>query len=206
MNVASNKAAFEEKLRSNGYSEDDIKACSRERRRPNRRRERSTGTVHYMHLPFLGEGAERKIRRAFLKEGVNIRLVRRSTTILDVVRPRQPEVRKCKWDSCPTKEASTCFVRNCVYEITCQPCGRRYVGSTIRPLHERIHEHTTSGRGSTINDHLTTCGGGTARVQVKIVARERDEVNTRIREAIVIKRNRPDLNTQEDSELVDLVT
>ena len=40
-------------------------------------------------------------------------------------------------------------------------------------------------------------------MQVKIVAKERDEVNTRIREAIVIRKNNPDLNTQEDSEIVD---
>ena len=74
-----------------------------------------------MHLPFLGESAEHKIRRAFLKEDVNIRIVRRSTTLLDIVRPKQPEVRRCKWDSCPTKEEGVCFTRNCVYEVTCLP-------------------------------------------------------------------------------------
>ena len=54
---------------------------------------------------------------------------------------------------------------------------------------------------------MTTCGGGAANVQIKIVTRERDEVNARmIREAILIKKSGPSLNTQEDSELVDLVT
>ena len=203
-NASSNKAAFVKKLHSNGYQEEDIKACTRSRRhRPNRSR---TGeAVHYIHLPFLGESAEHKIRRAFLKEDVNIRIVRKSTTLLDIVRPKQPEVRRCRWDSCPTKEAGACFTKNCVYEVTCLPCGRRYVGSTVRPIHERIREHTTSGRGSCIHEHLTACGGGMARVSVKIVAREKDAINTRIREAIIIKKNSPDLNTQEDSELVDLV-
>ena len=57
-NTTSNKAAFEEKLRSNGYHEDDSKACSRTRRRkPNRSQGR--GAVHYIHLPFLGESANR---------------------------------------------------------------------------------------------------------------------------------------------------
>ena len=122
-----------------------------------------------------------------------------------MVRPKQPDSRRCKWETCPTKEAGKCFTKNCVYEVTCLPCGRRYIGSTTRALHERIREHTTSGRGSTIHEHLTRCGRGAARVRVRILARERDEVNTRIREAIVIRRTRPELNTQEESDLVDIV-
>ena len=86
------------------------------------------------------------------------------------------------------------------------PCNRRYVGSTTRSLHERIREHTTSGRGSTIHNHLSRCGGGTARVRVKVLAREKDEVNARIREAIIIGKVHPELNTQGESDLVDLVT
>ena len=89
--------------------------------------------------------------------------------------------------------------------MTCKPCGQRYVGSTTRPLHERLREHTVSGRGSTIHSHLIVCGGGTARIRVNIIAREKDEVNTRLREAIVIKRTEPELNTREESDLVDLV-
>ena len=57
--------------------------------------------MHYIDLPFLGEGAERKIRKAFTQEGINIRVYRRSTTILDIVRPRQPEVRRYMWVDCP---------------------------------------------------------------------------------------------------------
>lgn len=36
------------------------------------------------------------------------------------------------------------LTRNCVYEVTCSPCGPRYIGSTARPLHERVREHTQS--------------------------------------------------------------
>ena len=92
-----------------------------------------------------------------------------------------------------------------VYEITCSPCGGRYIGSTTRPLHERIKEHTATGRGSAIHGHLLGCGEGTAQVQVRVLTREKDEVNTRLGEAIAIKRLRPELNTRADSDLVDLV-
>ena len=200
-----NQVAFLEKLQANGYRDEDISRVNPARRRRRRNRAHQDGTTHYIDLPFLGDGTERKIKRAFAREGINIRIYRRSTTILDVVRPKQPEIRKCKWTTCPTKEAAKCFVQNCVYQITCSPCGRRYVGSTTRPLHERIREHTTQGRGSTIHEHLVSCGGGAARVEVKIVAKEKDEVNTRLREAITIKKLRPELNTQEESDLVNSV-
>ena len=161
--------------------------------------------VHYIDLPYLGEGAEHRVRRAFAREGIIIQPYRRSTTILDVVRPRQPEVRRCAWDNCPSRATRKCFVRNCVYQLICTPCGRRYVGSTTRAVHERIREHTTSGRGSTVHSHLMACGGGAPKVNVRIIAREKDEVNTRLREAIVIKKTQPELNVREDGDLVDLI-
>ena len=49
------------------------------------------------------------------------------------------------------------------------------------------------------------CGEGAAQVRIRILAREKDEVNTRLREAITIKRLRPELNTRSESDLVDFV-
>ena len=198
-----NREAFRNKLRENGYTAGDLaRINASSRRRPNAHPE---GTVHYIDLPFLGESAERKIRRAFTREGIRIRIYRRSASMLQWVRPKQAEIRRCAWTACPTREAGRCFVSNCVYLITCSPCGRRYVGSTTRPLHERIREHTVTGRGSNIHDHLTTCGEGAARVQIRVLATEKDPVNTRLREALLIKKMQPELNTRNDSDLVDLV-
>jgi hypothetical protein len=42
-------------------------------------------------------------------------------------------------------------------------------------------------------------------MNVRILANEKDAVNTRLREAILIKKRRPQLNTQADSDLVDLI-
>ena len=199
-----NEAAFEAKLRENGYNESDIqllKSTSR-RRRLNRV---CQGPVHYIDLPYVGEKAERRFRRVFKQEGVNIRIYRKSRTLLDIVRPRQPESRRCTWPTCPTREKALCYRKNCVYDIKCSPCGCHYIGSTTRPLHERIREHTTKGRGSTIHEHLIRCGGGTAQVEVRILAQEKDEVNTRLREAIIIKKQRPELNTREESDLVNII-
>ena len=62
-----------------------------------------------------------------------------------------------------------------------------------------------TSRGSTVHQHLTSCGAGEARVQVRILAREKDEVSTRLREAITIKKRRPELNIRNESDLADLV-
>ena len=198
-----NQAALRTKLKANGYTAEDLRRLNpTNRRRPDRAH--LEGRVHhYLDLPFLGENAERKIRRAFSREGISLRIYRRSTTVFDVVRPRQREIRRCNWPTCPTK--GKCFVTNCVYEVTCSPCGRRYIGSTTRPLHERIREHTTTGRGSTVHSHLLDCGEGEARVLVRILAKEKDAINARLREAIAIKKRSPELNVRRDSDLADLV-
>ena len=199
-----NTAALEEKLKANGYTANDLQRANLtgRRRRRTQRTTHGAEAIHYIDLPFLGEGAEHRIRRAFQREGVNIRIYRRSTSILDIVRPRQPEIRRCTWDACPTTSSSQCFVKNCVYQITCVPCGQRYVGSTTRPLHDRIREHTSQGRGSTIHGHLLDCGEGTAQVEVRILAREKDAVNTRLREAILIRKLAPQLNLREESDFL----
>lgn len=62
-----------------------------------------------------------------------------------------------------------------------------------------------TGRGSTVHQHFIGCGEGEARVRVRILAKEKDEVNTRLREAIIIKKLRPELNTREESDLVNLI-
>ena len=89
---------------------------------------------------------------------------------------------------------------NCVYEVTCSPCGRHYNKSTTWPPQER----TETGCGSAIHEHIT-CGGGFASVRIRILTREKDEVDTRLREAISVKRLRPELNTRSESDLVDFV-
>ena len=203
--VTTNRTAFNTKLRANGYTAEDLRRFDLTRRRRRPRRTHPEGPFYYLDLPFLGEGAERRIRRAFAREGVNVRLYRRSTTILDTVRPKRQELRQCSWPACPTSNEALCFVKNCVYEITCTPCGCSYVGSTTRPLHERIREHTVIGRGSTVHQHFLRCGQGNAQVHVAILAREKDEVNTRLREAIIIKKRQPQLNTRIDSDLAALV-
>ena len=199
-----NQAAFNERLLASGYTESDLQRADTPIRRRRRRTDRES-PIFYLDLPFLGDPVEHKIRGLFQREGVRLRIYRRSTTILDVVRPRQPEIRQCSWPDCPTKEAATCFVRNCVYELKCSPCDGRYIGSTTRALHERVREHTRTGRGSTIHAHLVRCGRGEAKVRVKILAREKDCVNTRLREAILIKKFQPCLNSREESDLTGLL-
>ena len=75
------------------------------------------GRDYYVHLPFLGEAAERRIFKTFDHEEINTPSVQE--IYFDVLRPRQQETRWCSLTSCPTINIATCFVKNCVYEITC---------------------------------------------------------------------------------------
>lgn len=141
-----------------GHSKAGTAARLRSRRR---RPQRNQGTVHYLNLPFRVERADHKIRRNFTREGFNICIVRRSTTILDIIRSNSQATggQDLQVDFLPHgMKAGKCLIKDCVYQITCLPCELYNVESTIRPLHERIREHIANGRGSTIHDRLTACG------------------------------------------------
>ena len=92
-----------------------------------------------------------------------------------------------------------CFAQNVVYNVRCARCKKEYIGSTIRHLHTRIKEHLTS-RVSAVYTHAQQCSG---QFTVRILARARDETDLRIKEAIYITRNLPELNQKE--EMLDVV-
>lgn len=203
---AAHRAALESRMRRNGYSTGDLRRMeSTGRRRRTRTSSDIQGPFFYLDFPYLGDAVEQRVRRLFQREGINIRLYRRSTSLLDVLRPRQPEVRRCPWPTCPTRETATCFTKNCVYQIKCVPCRRRYIGSTTRALHERVREHTIPGRSSLIFEHLRTCGNGSPQVEVSILTKEKDAINTRLAEAMKIRALKPELNSREEQGLEGLI-
>ena len=113
-------------------------------RTPNQTRRTSNTTqqapTFYLELPFTNDRTEWKIKNLFRRQGINIRLYRRSTTLFSTLRPkRTPPV--CQWPDCPTKPSGNCFIKNVVYKLTCNGCLGTYVGQTSRELHTRIRDH-----------------------------------------------------------------
>ena len=89
-----------------------------------------------------------------------------------------------------------CYTKNCVYKITCQSCKESYIGSTIRTLHCRIKEHLTSDRSS-VYSHRQQCR---ANFEYKIIAREKDNIKLRFKEAMLIAKQSPNINSRAERE------
>jgi hypothetical protein len=85
-----------------------------------------------------------------------------------------------------------------VYEAKCNKCHKRYIGSTKKFLHNRVHEHFIQ-RSSSIYKHNSECRDTWS---FSIKARDRSLPNLRWLEAIIIRRDRPEINKKE--EILDL--
>ena len=76
-----------------------------------------------------------------------------------------------------------------------------YSSFQVRP----VGSPSVRGVESSVHSHLLDCGEGEARVLVRILAKEKDAINARLREAIAIKKRSPELNVRRDSDLADLI-
>ena len=72
-----------------------------------------------------------------------------------------------------------------------------YIGSNLRKKHDRLKEHLNTTTSS-MYKHLTNCVSTTKEVKVNIIARDTDNVNLRLKEAYYIRRERPEINSEEE--------
>ena len=101
-----------------------------------------------------------------------------------------------------------CFVQNVVYQLTCNECHQSYIGSTIRRTHDRIKEHLNRSTSSVYKHFANSYDVENLenKISVKIVARETDPVNLRLKEAFYIRKQKPAINSREEcSKLTDLL-
>lgn len=85
---------------------------------------------------------------------------------------------------------------NVVYKFECS-CNKSYIGYTCRFLHIRIEEHLKSN-SSSIFRHAKLCGHTTCASDFSILAKLSSPFDCRIREALEISVNKPELNVQSD--------
>jgi len=117
---------------------------------------------------------------------------------------RPQNTQGCSLKDCTISDPALCLSRNVVYQVRCSGCDAIYIGSTIRQLHTRIKEHLTSEQSS-IKRHLSACTA-TAQIAIKILARDHDAKNLRLKEALLIMDCKPTINTkEEEKELLTLV-
>ena len=82
-----------------------------------------------------------------------------------------------------TSNTKLCFLRNAVYQITCNNCNQHYIGSTTRFNHACVRECVNSENFSE-KKHISICQNKDYKgIEIKTIVLENDPVNLRLSEA-----------------------
>ena len=181
---------FKRMLRLNGYSEHAIEThCTSTTRRPRPRRDLPT---HYLSFPFISDYTDRKIKRLFRNEGINIRVYHRQKSLRQALKQPSASPNTCRMKNCPLNNRD-CLRKMVVYGMGCT-CGAYYIGSTIRTLHTRVREHHRM-ESFAVFKHNRSCGG---QFSTQVIVTAKDPVELRLKEAIAISTKRPSLNDRDE--------
>ena len=157
----------------------------------------------FFRTPFISDIINSQILKIFIQSNLNVRLCHKGFSLRNALNSKKPISTTCTMIGCPINDTLTCLSRNVVYKIKCSICGNEYIGSTIRTLHTRIKEHLTIS-SSSVFKHLQHCQ--THSISTHILAKDRDTLNLRLKEAIFIRKFRPTINSKaECDELKDFL-
>lgn len=145
--------------------------------------------VHYFKLPYIGHFSqitEQKLlnlAKRFCSD-INIKLVFTSHKIKNIFSFK---------DAIPSDLKSLV-----VYKFVCAGCNSCYIGETSRHLATRIKEHTTSDKNSHIYKHLQNpeCRSKYTRSCFTILDTANTSFSLKLKEALYIRKHKPDLNKQ----------
>ena len=190
---------FREALNSNGYPQSFVDYVMTNENRSKRKSKITKGDV-FFKFPFINDKINGKLNGIFRSAGLPVRTYSKSKTLRSILQ-RKREYFPCKLENCTINDPKLlCFTKNCVYECVCEGCGENYIGSTIRPLHIRVREHL-SDENSSVFKHRQQCK---ANFQFRVELVENDVINLRLKEALLIKKNQPPINSR--VELNDLTS
>lgn len=154
----------------------------------------------YFEFPFVSDAAHHAVRRIFKAADLPVRVYSRNRNLRSVLNKRTI-YESCTIKNCPLNNY-LCLKKNCVYRMTCNKCKQQYIGSTKRPLHQRVKEHYQNFTSS-VYQHRSKCQSDFA---VEIVARDFCTSRLRVKEAIWIKNASPTINSKsERDELLHLI-
>ena len=144
---------------------------------------------HYFKLPYVGHYShitEQKLHN-FAKRfcsDINFKLVFTSHKIKSLFSFK---------DTIPSDLKSLV-----VYKFVCAGCNSCYIGETTRHLTTRIKEHTTSDKNSHIYKHLqnANCKSKYTRSCFTILDKANTPFSLKLKEALYIRKYKPDLNKQ----------
>ena len=126
-----------------------------------------------MKLPFVNEVINTKLKKVIIESRLPIALAQKGYSLKNFFGAcnRNRSVRKCNKDFCHLASNSLCMQSRVVYLLTCNGCGAKYIGSTLRTLHTRFEEHMTK-KDSSVFDHKLSCK---ADFGIAILGRRREE-------------------------------
>jgi hypothetical protein len=195
-----NVSDFRQILNKHGYGSHKYTCIPTNRRRS---KHRDDQTIHYLQIPFISDGFDNKINGIFKKHKFNVRIAHQSYTLRNYLKSSRP-IQICKLNNCPINDSNICFRQHVIYEVKCNKCLKFYIGSTIRPLHIRVREHTTQDTSSVFK-HLKICQHTYTKwdIETKVIGKHKEAINLRFMEAIMIKEKSPALNSQIDFHVLD---
>ena len=152
----------------------------------------------YYEIPFISDKIDNKIRSIFKKENLNVKIYHKSKTLRQILKKTSNP--PCNLRECPINNNKICHKQHTVYKAICSKCNKFYIGSSIRPLHERAREHI---RGpSSIAKHNETCKSS---FKFQIIDRGQNITSIRYKEALHIQSEKPEINSkQEATEFIHL--
>ena len=88
-----------------------------------------------------------------------------------------------------------------VYKFCCTSCGSSYIGETTRHFKTRIEEHIKTDKKSHVYKHLSSeenCFDSYIPNLFKIIDKATSKFDLKIKEALHINWDKPDLNAQQN--------
>ena len=186
------RAHIKEVLSANGYPDWSLTVPNQsdaQKRQDKKKETSSTSASPLIGLPYIA-GLSEELQRVFKNHGVSVYHKPTNTLRSLLVKPKDKQNKK---DKCGT-----------VYMVTCS-CDDLYVGETARALGKRFTEHTSSDKQSAVLEHLRTSGHSLSFDDVSVLANEPNYHSRKVREAVEIFKNKPQLNRDQGFEIAPVL-
>ena len=184
---------FKQTLLRNGYPSSFCDNAIT-RKKTSARTQRDNNKMLYFEFPFICDKIDREIKKVFRDLNLPVRIYRKSFTLRNFLSTKNIKP-SCNLTSCKLKN-ELCYAKYCVYKLTCTKCQEFYIGRTFREFHLRYNEHLKI-KDSSVYNHMALCK---TPLHATIIAKELDRIKLRFKEAILIDKEHPLINSRSERE------
>ena len=151
-----------------------------------------------------GSQLANQCQKTFQRCNLSVKVIERTGRTVKQMLVKSDPLRRevCKCSVCKIAGKQICKIRDCVYEMVCSGCAKRYVGETSRSLRERYLEHMmlleSKHPASVFYRHVHDCHRDETNPiiwKIKLLSRCPGDASLRqATEATYIYETRPELN------------